>query len=43
VHAGHKFKVATRIPATKRPGVYVVIARCGGGNLGVKASIHVIR
>jgi hypothetical protein len=43
VHAGHKFKVATRIPATKRPGVYVVTARCGGGNLGVKASIHVIR
>ena len=43
VRAGHSFRVSTRIPRTKRPGLYVVTARCGGGNLGVKASIHVLR
>ncbi len=43
VRAEHKFHVTTRIPATKRPGVYAVTARCGGGNLGVRATIHVLR
>ena len=43
VRARHRFHVTARIPATKRPGVYVVTARCGGGNLGVPASIRVLR
>ena len=43
VRAGHKFHVTARIPATKPPGVYAVTARCGGGNLGVRASIRVLR
>jgi hypothetical protein len=35
VRSGGSFRVTTRIPATKKPGRYVVTARCGGGNLGV--------
>ena len=42
VHAGGKFKVTPRIPATRHAGSYGVSARCGGGNLGVSATIHVI-
>jgi hypothetical protein len=35
------FSVRTRIRAALRPGSYHVGARCGGGNLGVSASIRV--
>jgi hypothetical protein len=42
VHAGGKFKVTPRIPSTRHVGSYGVSARCGGGNLGVSATIHVI-
>jgi hypothetical protein len=42
VRAGGKFGVRPRIPSTKAPGAYSVSARCGGGNLGVSATIHVV-
>jgi hypothetical protein len=42
VRAGGKFGVRPRIPSTKAVGNYGVTARCGGGNLGVSATIHVV-
>ena len=42
VHSGGKFKISPRIPSTRHVGSYSVSARCGGGNLGVSATIHVI-
>jgi hypothetical protein len=41
VRPGHKFRTMTRIPTTKAPGSYRVTGRCGGGNLGVSASLRV--
>ena len=41
VRAGGKFGIRPRIPNTKAVGNYGVSARCGGGNLGVSATIHV--
>jgi hypothetical protein len=43
VRAGHAFRATTRIPRLRRPGRYVVTARCGGGNLGVAAHLRVLR
>jgi len=37
------FSVRTRIPATRKAGRYVIAGRCGGGNLGVSATLHVLR
>ena len=42
VRAGGKFGIRPRIPSTKAVGSYSVSARCGGGNLGVSATIHVV-
>jgi hypothetical protein len=42
VRAGGKFGIRPRIPSTKAAGNYGVSARCGGGNLGVSATIHVV-
>jgi hypothetical protein len=42
VKSGGKFKISPRIPSTRHVGSYGVSARCGGGNLGVTATIHVI-
>jgi hypothetical protein len=42
VKYGGKFKVTTKIPATKTPKTYTITARCGGGNLGVTAHLKVI-
>jgi hypothetical protein len=42
VRSGGKFGVRPRIPSTKAVGNYGVSARCGGGNLGVSATIHVV-
>ena len=36
------FSVKTKIPATKAPGHYVITGRCGGGNIGVTATLHVV-
>ena len=36
-----RFSAKARIPATRRPGTYVLTARCGGGNLGVSARLAV--
>jgi hypothetical protein len=42
VHAGGRYSVSTRIPAT-RHGSYAISGRCGGGNLGVTRTLHVDR
>ena len=42
VHAGGRYSVHTRIPAGRRPSRYAISARCGGGNLGVHATITVL-
>jgi hypothetical protein len=41
VGAAGRFSVRTRIPSTRAPGRYGLTARCGGGNLGVTASLTV--
>lgn len=35
------FSVRAQIPATRTPGTYQVTARCGGGNLGIAATLTV--
>jgi hypothetical protein len=42
VRPGGSFRTATRIPARRRPGRYAITARCGGGNLGVRAVLRVV-
>jgi hypothetical protein len=42
VRNGGKFGNRPRVPSTKAVGNYGVSARCGGGNLGVSATIHVV-
>ena len=37
-----RYSVRTRIPASRRPGTYQITGRCGGGNLGVSASLRVL-
>ena len=41
VRAGHAFSVVGRLRRGLRAGSYHVGARCGGGNLGVGASVRV--
>ncbi len=41
VGSAGRFSAKTRIPATRKPGTYVLTARCGGGNLGVSARLAV--
>jgi len=41
VRAGHSFSVVGRVPANVPAGRYSVSGRCGGGNLGVAATIRV--
>lgn len=36
-----RFSVSAQIPATRAPGRYGITARCGGGNLGVMATLRV--
>jgi hypothetical protein len=43
VSASGDYSVRTRIPALRRPGRYVITGRCGGGNLGVSATLRVLR
>src|SRR6266704_2068106 len=38
---GGTFATATRIPRSKVPGTYTITGRCGGGNLGVSATLRV--
>jgi hypothetical protein len=35
------FTATTRIPRSKPPGTYTITGRCGGGNLGVSATLVV--
>jgi hypothetical protein len=37
------YSIDTRIPSTRKPGRYTVTGRCGGGNIGVQATLHVLR
>ena len=41
VGSAGRFSATARIPATRRPGAYVLTARCGGGNLGVSARLTI--
>jgi hypothetical protein len=41
VKAGGSFTVTTRIPSSKAAGTYTITGRCGGGNLGVSATLVV--
>jgi hypothetical protein len=43
VGSGGAFRASTRIPVKRRPGLYGITARCGGGNLGVAAHLRVLR
>jgi hypothetical protein len=43
VGTNHKYSKRTRIPAGRRPGLYAITGRCGGGNLGVTAHLRVTR
>jgi hypothetical protein len=43
VGAHHAYSVKTRIPAHRAPRRYAISGRCGGGNLGVTASLRVLR
>ncbi len=38
-----RFSASARIPSSRRPGSYLLTARCGGGNLGVSARLTVTR
>jgi hypothetical protein len=39
----HTFHTTARIRPRISPGTYGINARCGGGNLGVTAQLHVLR
>jgi hypothetical protein len=41
VKSGGAFKTTTTIPTSKKAGTYTVTGRCGGGNFGVEAHLHV--
>lgn len=43
VGAAGRFSGKVRIPPVRRPGSYLLTARCGGGNLGVAARLTVTR
>ena len=36
------YSVHPTIPASRTPGKYAVTGRCGGGNIGVSVTLHVI-
>lgn len=40
-NAGGAFSVTAQVAAATAPGTYSVTARCGGGNLGISASLTV--
>ncbi len=42
VGQGGAYSVNTKIPAGRAPAHYVITGRCGGGNLGVSAALHVL-
>jgi hypothetical protein len=43
VRADHSFSIRGHLRKSAKPGRYSVGARCGGGNLGVSASVRVVR
>lgn len=42
VRAGDRYSVRTRIPRARRAGRYAITGRCGGGNFGISAQLHVV-
>ncbi|TML66627.1 MAG: hypothetical protein E6G14_14670 [Actinobacteria bacterium] len=42
VDASGNFTTTVTLPATTMPGTYEISGRCGGGNLGVTASLTVV-
>lgn len=42
IGAHHAYSVRTTIPSHRTAGHYVITGRCGGGNLGVSATLHVL-
>jgi hypothetical protein len=40
--ASGNFSVTATLPATTGPGTYEITGRCGGGNVGVSASLEVV-
>jgi hypothetical protein len=40
---GGAFDVKTRIPVYRHPGLYHIVVRCGGGNLGINGTVRVLR
>jgi hypothetical protein len=42
VHAHDLFSTGAHIRRLIRPGRYTITARCGGGNFGVSATLHVL-
>jgi hypothetical protein len=38
---GGAFSTTTTIPKTRKAGTYTITGRCGGGNLGVEATLKV--
>jgi hypothetical protein len=42
VDAGGNFVTTVTLPATTAPGTYEISGRCGGGNLGVSATLTVV-
>jgi hypothetical protein len=43
VRPHHRYSVRTTIPAARKARRYVITGRCGGGNLGVHATLRVLR
>jgi hypothetical protein len=41
VKPGGAFAITTRVPRSTRAGTYTISGRCGGGNLGVSATLEV--
>jgi len=42
VRSGGYYAISALIPRTRKPAHYSISGRCGGGNLGVTAHLHVL-
>lgn len=37
-----QYHVRVKIPANRKPGRYTITGRCGGGNIGVSRTLHIL-